>query len=526
MRRRDFLRRVGAGVAAAYGWPTALDRFHPWPIGRPTLSAQSSVSPDVELELLAAAGTASIVPGQATRVWSYSGRVTKGPPATLQAIAGSYLGPILRFQTGQRVRIHFRNELPEDTIIHWHGLDVPAQMDGHPHLAIASGRTYVYEFTVVNRPGTYWYHPHPHERVGPQVNRGLAGVILVSDAAESALKLPTGDDEIVCVIQDRQLDADNQFVYLSGMPMDRMSGFLGDRILVNGRPSARMSLATRGYRFRLMNGSNSRVYKLAWSDDTPMTVLGTDGGLLERPTVRKSITLAPAERIDMVLDLSERQIGSRVVLRSLAFPSRLFEMEMGMGTGMGRGRGRGMAGSRALTNGAPFDVLTIDVARRERSAFVLPSRLSTYDAAWQRPASVETRVVRVDFGMMQFLLNGRRFDLADVTPDETVQAGSTHVWEFDNSGPAMMNMRLGHPLHLHGRQFRVLDRQVEPARMGDWQALGDGFIDEGWKDTVLVLPGEKVQILVQFSKYPGLYLYHCHNLEHEDAGMMRNYRIV
>jgi len=185
-----------------------------------------------------------------------------------------------------------------------------------------------------------------------------------------------------------------------------------------------------------------------------------------------------------------------------------------------------MTGSRTLSNGAPFDILAIDVARRERSPFVLPSRLSTYDGAWQPPASVQTRVVRLDFRMMQFLLNGRRFDLTDVAPDETVQAGSTHVWEFDNSGPAMMNMRLGHPMHLHGRQFRILSRQVEPARLGDWNGLRDGFVDEGWKDTVLVTPGEKVRILVRFSKYPGLYLYHCHNLEHEDAGMMRNYRIV
>jgi blue copper oxidase len=362
MRRREFLARVGAGVAGAYS---------------STLFAQSGVNPDIELELRAAPAAASIVAGAPTQVWSYSARVIKGPPTVVQPIAGSYLGPILRFRTGQRVRISFKNELPEDTIIHWHGLDVPAQMDGHPHLAIASGNTFIYEFTVINRPGTYWYHPHPHERVGPQVNRGLAGVILVSDDAESGLKLPSGADEIVCVIQDRRFDANNQFAYVSGMPMDRMGGFLGDRILVNGRPSARMSLATRAYRFRLMNGSNSRVYKLAWNDETPITVLGTDGGLLERPITRNYVTLAPAERIDMMLDLSQRQAGTRLVLRSLPFPSRLFEMEMGMG----RGRGRGMAGSSALANGAPFDILSIDVARRERSNFVLPSRLSTYDAA-------------------------------------------------------------------------------------------------------------------------------------------------
>jgi FtsP/CotA-like multicopper oxidase with cupredoxin domain len=487
------------------------------------LRAQSAFTPDLELELRAAPGTVSLLPGAPTSVWSYSGRVIKGPQTALETIPDSYLGPVLRFQTGQRVRVHFKNALPEPTIIHWHGLDVPAPMDGHPHLAIASGSTYLYEFTVTNRAGMYWYHPHPHERVGPQVNRGLAGVIVVSDAPERGLQLPSGNQEIVCVVQDRLFDADNQFAYVSGMLMDRMSGFLGDRMLVNGRLSTTLSLSTRAHRFRLMNGSNSRVYKLAWSDGTPMTVLGTDGGLLEHPVVRNYVTLAPAERVDTILDLGTRQVGGRIVLRSLPFPSRLFDMEMG--GGMGRRRGRG-PGARGLSNGAPIDILTIDVVRRERSAFTLPSTLSRYEPAWQLPTAVPTRVVRLDFRMMQFLLNGRRFDLAEVASDEIVRAGSTHIWEFDNSGPAMMNMRLGHPMHLHGRQFRILSRQVEPTWAADRETLAGGFVDEGWKDTVLVMPGERTKILVQFSKHPGPYLYHCHNLVHEDAGMMRNYRIV
>jgi len=113
-----------------------------------------------------------------------------------------------------------------------------------------------------------------------------------------------------------------------------------------------------------------------------------------------------------------------------------------------------------------------------------------------------------------------------VAPNETVSMGSTEVWEFDNSGAAMMGMRLAHPLHLHGRQFRVLSRQVDPSLAKEWESLREGFTDAGWKDTVLVMPGERVQILVHFTRYPGLFLYHCHNLEHEDMGMMRNYRVV
>jgi FtsP/CotA-like multicopper oxidase with cupredoxin domain len=389
---------------------------------------------------------------------------------------------------------------------------------------VSRGKSYLYEFEVVNRAGTYWYHPHHHDRTGLQVHQGLAGLFLVSDPSEGALNLPAGDDEILCVLQDRTLDANNQLVYVSGTPMDRMSGFLGDRVLVNGRPGSPLSLATRAYRLRLLNGSNSRVYKLAWSDRTAMTVIGTEGGLLERPIVRPYVTLAPGERAELIVDLSRREVGSRLDLRSLAFPSRAFEMQMGMGRGRGRGMQRGPA--TAPPNGAPLDILTIVVDRRERSTFELPARLSTYDGAWQPDRSTPIRAVPIDFQMMRFLLDGRAFDMESVAANETIPAGAKRIWEFVNAGPAMMNMRLAHPLHLHGRPFRVLRRSIDPAWIADWQALRDGFVDEGWKDTVLVMPGERVQILVQFSTYPGLYLYHCHNLEHEDMGMMRNYRLT
>jgi FtsP/CotA-like multicopper oxidase with cupredoxin domain len=337
--RRDFLTHLGAGLAFAW-----------W---RPASGQSPTFSPNVELELRAAPGTVAIVPGAGTRVWRYEGRLIQGPQGTLQPVPGSYLGPILRFTTGQRVRVHFINDLPEASIIHWHGLDVPTQADGHPRLAVGTGQRYVYEFEVINRAGTYWYHPHPHMRTAYQAYHGLAGLILVSDPTEAALKLPSGSDELVCVIQDRQLDAGNQLVYVSGMMMDAMNGFVGDRVLVNGRPGA-MSLATRAYRLRLMNGSNSRVYKLAWGPSTPITVIGTDGGLLEKPVTRSYVTLAPGERVDTILDLTGKPVGARLTLRSLGFPSRMFTMQMGIGGMMGArgmGRGRGRMGGGTLPQG-------------------------------------------------------------------------------------------------------------------------------------------------------------------------------
>jgi len=193
---------------------------------------------------------------------------------------------------------------------------------------------------------------------------------------------------------------------------------------------------------------------------------------------------------------------------------------------MGRGAiGRGTSND-TLPQGARFDVMTLTVDRREPSTYTPPARLASFDRTWEAPTGVPTRHVKIDFQHMRFFLDGREFDMQDVTSSETVKAGSTHIWEFDNSGPTMMNMRLGHPMHLHGRQFRVLRRQVEPAREADWDSLREGFVDEGWKDTTLVLPGERVQVLVTFSTHPGLCMYHCHNLEHEDMGMMRNFKIV
>ena len=190
---------------------------------------------------------------------------------------------------------------------------------------------------------------------------------------------------------------------------------------------------------------------------------------------------------------------------------------------MGR-MGRGLAG--VPVNGAAMPLLPLRVDRRERSAFTLPSTLSSFDSAWEPPANLPAaRVVRLEFRHMQWLLNGRVFEMEGVAPDETVAAGSPQIWEFDNT-TAMMGMHQAHPLHLHGRQFRVLSRQIDPAWRSDWNALSEGFVDEGWQDTVLVMPGERVRLLVRFSNHRGLYLYHCHNLEHEDMGMMRNYRIV
>lgn len=254
------------------------------PLGTGSVStpAGSASAVDLELALTALQGEVNVLPGQPTKVWRYQAEVLRGDASAVQPVEGSYSGPILRVRKGQKIRVHFRNQLPEPSIVHWHGMLVPDLMDGHPRTAVDPGQTYTYEYEVQNRAGTYWFHPHPHGLTGGQAYRGLAGMVIVTDDEEAAAGLPSGAQDLPIIIQDRTFDANNQLVYLAGDGgmgammgamgmngmMDRMMGFLGERILVNGQPDTVLPLATRAYRLRVLNGSNSRIYKLAWSDDT------------------------------------------------------------------------------------------------------------------------------------------------------------------------------------------------------------------------------------------------------------------
>jgi FtsP/CotA-like multicopper oxidase with cupredoxin domain len=518
MTRREVLRLMGVGAVAGT-------------TGRLCFGQSPSFMPDVELALRAGGGEARILPGPSTRVWRFTGEVLKGPPQSLEVIPDSYLGPILRLRKGQKVRIRFANALPEPSIVHWHGMDMPAAMDGHPQSVIDPQTEFIYEFEVTNRAGTYWYHPHPHSRTGPQVYNGLAGLLLVSDDEERALNLPSGPEEIVCVLQDRSFDAGNQLTYVSGGMMEHAQGFLGDRVLVNGIDRPSLALATRAYRLRLLNGSNARIYKLEWSDGAPLTVIGTDGGLLQRSIEQAYVTLAPGQRADVILDLSERDVGTSFELRSAPFSSEAVDamgmmgvgMSRGMGGGMGRRMGMGMGMPQAsVPNGSLLSLLTVHVDRREESAFHLPEQLSTFDASWDAAPTIPPRRVTLGFQHGQWLLDGRIFDMHDATPEETVAARSTQVWEIVNS-QGMMGMQMAHPIHLHGRQFRILSREGLSTAGA---LVAQGSVDAGWHDTVLVMPGETVRIKIPFTDHPGLYLYHCHILEHEDMGMMRNFRVI
>jgi FtsP/CotA-like multicopper oxidase with cupredoxin domain len=478
------------------------------------LATPSSTGELVEISLRAAPARFDILPGGATRVWQYQASLLQGRVASLQTLPDSYLGPILRLHRGQTLRVQFENQINEPTIVHWHGLSVAEDMDGHPRHAIDQGQSYTYEFPIMNRAGTYWFHPHPHQRTGAQAYYGLAGLLIVSDDEESTLGLPAGEFDLPLVIQDRSFDSQNQLDYSS----DPMVGFLGEHILVNGQADYTLEAAAAAYRLRLLNGSNARIYKLAWDDGTPLTVIATDGGLLEKPVQRSYVTLAPGERVELYADFIADPLGTQRRMVSLDFE--------GGGSGMG-----GMMGGNALgrPQGAELEVLRLEITRAGHAGSALPERLVVPGFFAVQDAVNSRRPRRFDLTMhMAGLINGRTFEMVSVASDEVVRLGDLEVWEFANLGGGMGMMGGSdqpHPMHIHGVQFQVLERRLEGGSPRAYNTLNGGFVDDGWKDTVLVMPGEVVRVLVKFEQYTGLYPYHCHNLEHEDGGMMRNYRV-
>jgi FtsP/CotA-like multicopper oxidase with cupredoxin domain len=594
--RRRFLTQSGLGLIAFAGMPGFLRAMEGMQSMKamPKLvpnKANPNFKPDVEFDLFCRSSAVSILPGQQTTVQQYAALLKKGPEGTITDIAGSYLGPLIRLQKGQKVRINLHNKLAEPTVTHWHGLHVPANMDGHPVYAIDPGETLVYEFEVLNRAGMNIYHPHPHEATAKQVYNGLAGALFVHDEEEAKLELPSGEYEIPIVIQDRLFDELNQLAYVRGMH-DRMAGFYGDRILVNGSPDFKIDVASRAYRLRVLNGSTARIYKLGWDDGSPITVIGVDGGLLETPEVKPYVMLAPGERLDLWADFSGRKVGSQLVMRSLPFSGVLPKMaERMMRSGMG-----GMMHHNKLPVGSDYPIFTARVTKKMSDSPNLPTQLSKIN--WH-PISATANPdkpvpIGISEGPMAMLLNGRPFAYNDFQDFERIKVNTIQLIEIfhahggggghgkesapktgehgtekqsggmgggmgmmggmkhgdDNQkggGMGMMGgmkhgnddqkgggqgmggmgmmMSMAHPIHLHGQQFQIVSRSVSADEEADYATVREGFINSGLKDTVLVMPGEKVRIIKPFQDFKGSFLYHCHNLEHEDMGMMREFLV-
>lgn len=531
MNRQEFLRNLTNGLAVITVFPSLTycssgNGSIPNSTGN---TINESFIPDIDVELTAAPQQLQVLPRNKTDVYTYVSNVLKAENATVENLPDSWLGPIFRVKQGQKIRIRFKNQLPRESVIHWHGLHISPEMDGHPMYAVENGEQYIYEFEVNNRPGTYWFHPHPDKITGPQVYQGLAGMFIVEDNENN---LPTGEYDIPLIIQDRIFDENDQLVYMQNNPMSQMQGFLGDRIAVNGIPENNIQVSKSTYRFRVLNGSNSRIYKLAWSDGSDVIVIGTDGGLLSKPVKKPYLMLAPGERAEIWKDFSENNTGDEIYLQSLSFND-------GTSMGMGGGMGGGMMGNRMMSgsgpaNGTGFDICKFDVASQIGEKKLLPSTFQSINSIPESGAvnAATPRQFRFFNQRMHWVINGETFEMKGVADWEKVKLNTTEIWEFingdDGRGMGMMQdmMRMPHPVHLHGLQFQIIDRNVSGVSADSWNTVKDGFVDNGWQDTFLLMPGMSVKIALRFEDYTGIYVYHCHNLEHEDMGMMRNYEVV
>lgn len=456
-----------------------------------------------------------LFPGATTQLWVYE----------VEQAGRRYLNPILRVRSGNNFSTTLKNELREETVVHWHGLKVDGRNDAHPSYLIRSGSTDQYNFTVINRSAAYWYHPHPHLLTGKQAYMGLASFFIVEDEDEAHLResldLNLGETDIPLVLQDKQFRSDGTLAYTPSR-VDEFMGFLGDVIFANLTAKPYLDVSRRIYRFRILNGSNARTYRLAFlrgSDPIPFHILGTDGGLLAQPYQVAEVFLSPGERVDVLVDLRRVQEGEVVFLKSLEFDPMHHEMGGMMG---------GMQSSR-LEEGEEFYILKFNVRSSVAYDRQVPTSLSGITPINTGGANTRRFTLSLGHGGghgggMQWVINGLTFRINEYPV--SVRRNTIEVWEITNDHRSMP-----HPMHIHGFPFQVLERTGSPDQIGRLAVDSKGLLptDQGWKDTILVWPGERVRIAIDFThNFSGeqIYLFHCHNLEHEDQGMMINYKVV
>ncbi|MBV1709134.1 MAG: multicopper oxidase domain-containing protein [Erysipelothrix sp.] len=380
---------------------------------------------------------------------------------------GSFLGPVIRVRRGELVNMHVQNDLSDDTSVHWHGLEVSGASDGGPHQVISPGTVWQPSFVVDQPAATLWFHPHVIGSTAIQVYEGLAGLMIVEDEHSDRLNIPKdyGVNDIPLIIQDRSFNRDGSFDYSSNM----MDGVLGDTILVNGAITPTLKVDQINMRFRLVNGANARNFDFELSNRGEFYQIASDGGFLEKPVKSKRLFLSPGERAEIIVDFSAYNEGDVIFLKS-----------------------------------GNIRIMTFVVGKESVDTTEIPETLvKVADLDVSKVTGIKT--IELDGMGHMVSLNGRQFDIHRI--DDNVALDAIEIWEITTLRTMMGGM--GHPFHIHGTQFQVLSRN---GREPDEN-------ERGFKDTVFVGSGETVRIIVQF-KHKGIYMYHCHILEHEEAGMM------
>jgi FtsP/CotA-like multicopper oxidase with cupredoxin domain len=413
------------------------------------------------------------------------------------AFNGTILGPTLEMQKWDTIQMNVANHLNEVTTVHWHGLHVPAKEDGGPHTIVPVDSTWSPSFRMLNNASTCWYHPHTHMETMRQVNMGLAGMIIIRDSAEAQLNLPRtyGVDDFPVVIQDRTLDGNGQFVFRA----------LADSIIVNGATRPYLDAPAQMVRMRVLNGANARAFIIAFNDNRPFYVIASDGGMIAAPDTVTSLMITNGERYEIIVDFTNDNPGDSLFM--ICKGSMFAAAEPG---------GSGMQSGNSALNGVDYNIMQINVVAQTSSPVTsLPQTLIPVTPWQQSLASVTRNKNMMGSGMYDMgnmTINGLTFDMNVI--NDTIYKDAIEIWNVSNSSP-----QVSHPFHIHDIQFYIIDRNGLPPQP----------YESGLKDVIYLKAGETVSFITKFENFTDSvtpYMYHCHNLHHEDMGMMLQFIVI
>jgi len=462
MKRRDFI-KVGSAIA--------VSSFSGTNLFANTISLKKQFSEKLPIPPIAKYKVKNGIKIFDLKVNSSKMAFLNGTKTSTYGVNGSFLGPTIRVNDKDKVRINVKNNLNETTTMHWHGLRVKGSSDGGPHNIIKPNQNWKADLDISQKASTCWYHPHSVGKTGRQVYMGTAGLFIIDDKDTKKLDLPSsyGDDDIPLVVQDRRFDNKGEFLYKQGMH-DTMMGVTGNIHLINGVIDPFVEVPPKAVRFRVLNGSNARIYNLMFENQDEFFQIAGDSSLLPEPIKLRNFILSPGERAEIVVDFS------KFAGKTIYFGDAL---------------------------GKNF-LLKIVVKDEKKKPFTLANKLAIVDE-YDNANISKKRTFTLDVSMGWLGINEKQMDMNRI--DEVVQKDKFEIWEITNRS------RMLHPFHVHGTGFKILSRNGQKPLINE----------TGLKDTVLVYGKEKVKILVKFafladSENP--YMYHCHILEHEDAGMM------
>jgi blue copper oxidase len=486
--RRKFAMGCGAfastavvGARFGFGDPAPVGTHLPIPMLIDAAKQENAVN------LKVSSGQHAFLEGKLTKTYGYSAPI---------------LGPVVRVRRGDEVQVTVENALDAVTTVHWHGLLVPGYNDGGPQHPINPGDTRRLVLKIDQPSATLWFHPHPHHDTARQTYMGLTGIIIVDDGSDARLDLPRtyGRDDLPIVLQDRSIDSDGSIGYDNNdlNALDIAYGDRGDTIIVNGAITPVAKVPSGLVRLRLLNAANAQNFDLRFKDQRTFHVIASDGGFLSAPVAVTELRISPAERFEVLVDFAD---GKAVALETGP------DDELGV---FGRVAPDGSADYVAIMQFEPTP--TMPLVKRVPNRLIEPATANAASAVRRRQFVLDSGLCanRRQAGLHKDMpaligINGKAFDPARI--DVETKLGTTEIWEITSIGMA-------HPFHVHGALFRVLsiEEQPPPAHLA------------GWKDTVLV--EDKAKLLMVFNQpatrqHP--FMYHCHILEHEDAGLMGQY---